>query len=122
MWSEDNPDAYLPRLRGYTARSGRSQNVPQTRYLQDVKSLIWQSLQLGYRLPTLFANKIRAKEASIYFNAENLASWSPLYKYTRDTNILNIYGSDRDLTSGTSGAENNYPTMASYTLGLSVTF
>ncbi len=122
MWSKDNPDAYLPRLRGYTARSGRAQNVPQTRYQQDVKSLIWQNLQVGYRLPTLLANKILAKEASIYFSAENLASWSPLYKYTRDTNILNIYGSDRDLTSGTSGGEYNYPTMASYTLGLSITF
>lgn len=118
-WTEDNPDAYLPRYAGYNTSI---RGTVQTRYLQNVAYLRMKNLQIGYTLPQGFSQKIGAQSLKVYFSGENLFCWSPLYKYTRDIDVANIYGSDRELTDGKSGDGYNYPFMKTFSLGLSVTF
>jgi len=46
IWSEDNPDAYFPRYRGYVAlQSSRELAVTQTRYLQNVAYIRLKNLR-----------------------------------------------------------------------------
>jgi hypothetical protein len=60
--------------------------------------------------------------ARVFLSGENLWAWSPLYRITRDLDVETIFGSDRVVTSGTSGNGYNYPIFKSFTMGLSLTF
>ncbi|WP_228411004.1 hypothetical protein [Chryseobacterium taklimakanense] len=45
-----------------------------------------------------------------------------MYKRTKDTDVTSIYGSDRDLSGGTSGDGYNYPMLRNMALGLNINF
>ena len=60
--------------------------------------------------------------ASIYFSGENLLTFSPLHKITRDIDVENIGDSDQDLADSNQGDGLNYPMLKSYSFGLSITF
>lgn len=123
IWTEENTDAYFPRYRGYVAMTSGGELVQkQTRYLQNVAYFRLQNLQLGYSIPQSFVSKLKIQAARVYLSGENLWSWSPLYKRTKSLDVESIYGSDMDLTSGTSGNGWNYPRLRTFSLGLSVTF
>ncbi len=115
---EGNFDAYLPRLVGYSQLNDH----PNNRYLQNVAYIRLRNIQLGYTFPENIASKIGASDLKVYLSGENLWTWSPLYKWTKDTDVTNIYGSDRDLSGGTSGDGYNYPMMKAVSFGLSVNF
>ncbi|HBG41270.1 MAG TPA: SusC/RagA family protein [Porphyromonadaceae bacterium] len=117
-WTEQNTGAYLPRYAGYNS----SIRTAQTRYLQNVAYVRLKNLQFGYNLPSSVVSPLNIQQARIYFSGENVWSWSPLYKHTRDLDVANIDGSDRDLTNGGSGDGNNYPLMKSFSFGVSLTF
>lgn len=120
-WTEDNPDAYLPRYAGYYAPFYKGTNNANTRYLMDVSYIRLKNLQVGYTLPAKWTDAIRMKKVSIFFSGENLWTWSPMYKYTRDIDVTaNIYGTDSVLSSTGDGF--NYPTLRSYSFGLNITF
>ncbi len=119
IWSTDNPNAYLPRYVGYNATLKSYSN---DRYLQNVAYLRLKNLQLGYNLPQEIVSKIKMQNLRIYISGENLFCWSPLYKWTHDIDVANIYGSDTDLTSGSSGDGQNYPIMKTMSFGMSLTF
>ena len=130
-WHEDNMfrpelgnfDAYLPRLVGYIAQgTGRALQVPNDRYLQNAAYIRLRNLQVGYSLPKRLVSKFHANDLRLYVSAENLWTWSPMYKWTRDTDVTNIYGSDRDLSGGTSGDGYNYPMLKTISMGLTVNF
>lgn len=130
-WHEDNMfreelgnfDAYLPRLVGYIAQgSGRALNLPNDRFLQNASYIRLRNIQLGYALPKQLISKIHANDVRVYVSAENLWTWSPMYKWTRDTDVTNIYGSDRDLSSGRSGDGYNYPMLKALSAGLTINF
>jgi TonB-linked SusC/RagA family outer membrane protein len=80
VWSEDNPNAYFPRPRGYQAYSGGALGEVNDRYLQDISFLRFKNLTVGYTLPVAkkYFDKIR-----IYASGENLWYWSPLKKYSK---------------------------------------
>ena len=80
-----------------------------------------KNLQIGYSLPKSVISKIGLQGLSFYLSGENLFTWSPLYKYTKDINVSNIGMSDTDL-SNSRGDAYNYPMMTSYTLGINITF
>ena len=135
IWSEDNPDAYFPRLRGYVAlQSSRELAVVQTRYLQNVAYVRLKDLRIGYQLPVNWISKARIKNAQLYLSGVNLWSWSPLYKHQNSFDVANIYGEDQDSEAATripggiqggisNGAQTyNYPTLKGVSFGLSVTF
>ena len=93
------------------------------RHLQNIAYLRLKNLQVGYSFSRQWISKARVENLRIYVSGENLFSWSPLYKHTRDYDITNTSsGSDPDLTSGTSGDNYTYPLMKSVTLGISITF
>jgi TonB-linked SusC/RagA family outer membrane protein len=131
IWSEDNPDAYFPRYRGYVALQGtRELSVVQTRYLQNVAYIRLKNLQVGYNFPKAWVNKAKMQSARIYVSAENLCSWSPLYKHTKNIDVASIYGEDTEAKASASnnsiisngGQSYSYPLLKSISLGLSVTF
>ena len=134
IWSEDNPDTYFPRYRGYAALKNTSElAVVQSRYLQNVAYIRLKNLQIGYNLPSALTSRIKMQAARIYLSAENIWAWSPLYKHTKNFDVANIYGEDSEAKSAAlNGGKNsiianggqpyNYPTLKSISLGLSVTF
>ena len=130
-WQQDNMfreelgnfDAYLPRLVGYISQgSGRALQVANDRFMQNVGYIRLRNLQVGYTIPERITSKIHARDLKVYVSGENLWTWSPLYKWTRDTDVTSIYGSDRDLGGGSSGDGYNYPMLKSVSVGLSLNF
>lgn len=132
-WQQDNMyreelgnfDAYLPRLVGYVAQgTGRALQVANDRYMQNVGYIRLRNLQIGYTIPERISSKIHARDLKVYLSGENIWTWSPLYKWTRDTDVTSIYGSDRDLSNGagTAGDGYNYPMLKSVSIGLSLNF
>lgn len=124
-----NFDAYLPLLSGYTASSGSRQlGMPNDRYLQNVAYIRLKTLNFGYTLPASIASKIQSNDIKIYLSGENLWTWSPLYKVTRDTDVTNIWGAGTQLTgldsdnTRTDGDGYNYPTLRALSVGLSINF
>jgi len=119
-----NFDAYLPRLVGYIARgSNVVLSTPNDRYLQNAAYVRLRNVQVGYALPPKVAYRMRASTLKLYMSAENIWTWSPMYKWTRDTDVTNIYGSDRDLDEeGRAGDGYNYPMLKAVSFGLMVGF
>lgn len=125
MYREElgNYDAYLPRLVGYIAQgSNKALTTPNDRYLQNVGYIRLRNLQVGYTLPQQVVSKIHASSIRVYLSGENLWTWSPLYKWTKDTDVTSIFGSDRDLSGGTSGDGYNFPMLRSVSLGVNINF
>jgi hypothetical protein len=70
--------------------------------------------------------------ARIYVSGENLWSWTPFYRITKDLDVENIRRSDvitnppastsTDPNNNNSGNGNNYPILKTVTFGLSMTF
>ena len=120
MWTPETPDAYMPLLAGYDPLFYNAAGT-NTRYMQDVSYIRLKNLQVGYNLPTKWISKIGLKKAAIYFSGENLWTWSPMYKMTRNIDVTaNIYGKDQEM--GSSGDGYNYPSLKSYSIGLNLTF
>lgn len=134
IWSEENPNTYFPRYRGYVAlQSTRELSVVQSRYLQNVAYVRLKNLQIGYNLPKTILPSAKMQAARIYLSAENLWSWSPLYKRTKNFDVANIYGEDSDARSaaasggtnsiiGNGGQSYNYPVLKTISIGVSLTF
>jgi hypothetical protein len=81
-------------------------------------------LQAGYSLPADWASKISMRSVHIFLSAENPASWSPLYKRTKDFDVMTATSkTDSDLDSSyNQGEGNSYPLMKSLSLGVSLMF
>jgi len=123
IWSEQNPDTYFPRYRGYVAQNGSGElAAKQSKYLQNAAYIRLKNVQLGYNLPKAFINRAKLSAARVYLSAENLWAYSPMFKVTKDLDPESIGRSDTVTDSGNSGNGNNYPILKSFTLGLSVTF
>ena len=123
IWSTSNPNAYFPRYRGYVAQNGAGElYTAQTKYLQNVAYIRLKNIQVGYNLPAGIVQKIKLTGARFYITGENLWTYSPLYKLTRNIDVENIGKSDVILTGTTNnGNGNNYPILKSVTVGLSLT-
>jgi hypothetical protein len=123
-WTPENPDALLPRYVSRLAnRNGGILREAQTRYIMNVAYLRLKNIQLGYNLPRNFISRIRATNARVYVSAENIWTWSPLYKITKDLDPENTGVSDQVFSpGGNAGDGYNYPMLKSVTFGLSITF
>lgn len=119
-WTPDNLDAFLPRYSGYSAIAW--QGKPIDRYVMDISYLRFKNAQIGYTFPKKLLSKAKIGELSVYLSAENIWTWSPFYKYSRDYDIITVcYGSDDD-TGGDQGDGFNYPTMRTLSFGLTIAF
>lgn len=135
VWTEDNPDGYWPRYRGYIAhQANRVLHLAQTKYLQNVAYIRLKNIQVGYSLPKAWISKIHMNSCRIFMSAENLWSWSPLYKHTKQFDVESINGEDSETLElisaglysspimGDGGSNYSYPILKSVTFGLSVNF
>lgn len=125
IWSEEHPDAFLPRYTSRLAQGNeqRMLNAKQTRYVMNAAYVRLKNVHLGYDLPQRFLAPLGMRAGTIYVSAENLWTYSPLYKTADNVDVENITTqSDRLLTSGTSGDGYNYPMMKSFVTGVTLTF
>jgi TonB-linked SusC/RagA family outer membrane protein len=121
-WSEDNPEAFLPRKSGYQALgSGRRMGVPQTRYLMNGARVRLKNLQVGYEIPRRLIGSFGARSASLYFSGDNLWQWGPVLDKVRNIDIQREQSAD-DVFHGGGAPGHNYPFLTSYTLGVNLTF
>jgi len=96
-WSEDNPNAYWPRLRGSLAVSGRGTlRAANDRYLQKARYCRLKNISLGYTLPQQITRKAHIEKLRIYVSGENLFFWSPLKKYAKNYDPEMITAGDAD--------------------------
>ncbi len=114
IWSEDNPDSYLPRPRGYVALgSNRELTVPSDRYLQDISYCRLKNLTVGYTLPEKLTDRIGAGPIRFYFSGENLHYWSPFKEHSRYI--------DPEMAQ-TNSTNKIYPWQKSFMFGIDITF
>lgn len=117
-WTEENTNAYFPRYAGYNQSL---KQTTQSRYLQNAAYLRLKNLQVGYNFPKSMISKLGLQGLRAGLSAENLYTWSPLYKNTKDIDVANIGSSDPDIATG-HGDGFNYPTMRSFSFNLSINF
>ena len=112
-WSEENPDAYFPRPRGYVAISGTNRELTAVndRYLQDIRYCRLKNLTIGYTLPKKWTRKVLIDNLRIYFTGENLATWSPIRSDYIDPEMAAMNDEMR-----------TYPWQKTYMFGVDVTF
>lgn len=121
-WTEENPDAYWPRFRGYTALgTNRSLGAPQTRYLQDASYLRLKNITLDYTLPEAWVEKVGLGNVMIYISGQNLLTFSGLYKHTDNFDPEVIENPAGDMTNS-HGQGDAYPMLKTYTIGLNLSF
>lgn len=112
IWSEDNPNAYYPRPRGYVALgSNRELTVPTDRYLQNIAYCRLKSLNVGYTLPKKLLSQAGIEDVRIYFSGENLAKWSGIHSDYIDPEMAQTNTTNRI-----------YPWQKSYMFGIDLTF
>lgn len=103
-WTEDNPNAFWPRLYQYKGDTFNSK--PADRWIQDASYLRLKNLTLGYTIPV---SKKYMEKLRVYITGQDLFEI---------TNMLSVMDPE---------AENNatralYPFFRSWTIGLNVTF
>lgn len=122
QWSETNPDGYFPRLRGYLATSTNGVlRMPNTRYLQNAAYVRLKNLSFGYEFPSAWLEKAKINKLSVYFSGQNLWTWSPIHKITKNIDPEVISGSDTEIASD-KGDSNAYPMLKNFTLGVTIGF
>jgi TonB-linked SusC/RagA family outer membrane protein len=113
IWTPENPNAYFPVLRGYTALNGGGDlNAYNDRYVQNVGYLRLKNVVIGYTLPESLTKKIRIPRARIYVSGENLLTYTPLRSKYIDPEQF-----DGDGTNG-----RTYPMSKTVSAGLNLTF
>lgn len=116
-WTEDNPNGYFPRYAGYNESI---KATPQTRYLQNIAYIRMKNIQIGYNFPKAVTSKLKISSLRAGLSGENLWTWSPLYKKTKDLDVGNLMKSDPDISDSNSGDGFNYPVMKSISFNLSI--
>ena len=106
-WTEENPNGYFPRMKGYVAEYTEAA-LTQTKYKQNAAYIRLKNLTLGYTLPATLTQKAGLSRVRLYFSGDNLFYISGLYKH---------YNIDPEGLGG-----QMYPLQRSYSFGLNVTF
>ena len=127
-WSEQNPDAYFPRPRAYSANQPTAPlGQINDKYLQNIRYLRLKNLTAGYTLPQKFTGKIGVEKVRLYFTGENLAYWSPLKKVTAYIDPENAFNRGTSVTNRSTVDRNSdnsglYPWQKTFMFGIDITF
>lgn len=127
VWTEENQnyDAYWPRYRAYLASSAnRSMTTVNDRYLQNAAYVRLKNLQLDYSFTKNVCDVLHVSGLRIYIAGDNLFTWSPMFKVTRNFDPEGTNPGDTDFrsTAGSDGDGYGYPMHASYTFGININF
>ncbi len=111
----DSPDGF----RRLQYRSN-ARNVESTRFLQKGDFLRLKNLQLGYRFPAEFAQKLRLRQLRVYVTGQNLLTFTKFRGW--DPEVFRSGGSGRDVVGNLSpGVTNNdLPQVRTFLFGLNV--
>ncbi|WP_161596697.1 TonB-dependent receptor [Chitinophaga vietnamensis] len=77
-WTPANTNGYFPKFY-MSGENGKNTQV-QTRYLQNAAYMRIKSVQLGYTLPASLLSRARIQRLRLYFDVENLATFTKLIK------------------------------------------
>ena len=122
-WTPERPDALLPRYVSRLAnRAGGILREAQTRYIFDISYIRLKNVQFGYNLPSSVLRKLRSSNARVFVSAENILTWTPLYRITHDIDPENTGPSDQLFTTSNAGDAYNYPMMKGVTFGITIGF
>ncbi len=112
IWTEENPDAYFPRPRGYTALdTNRELGVTNDKYLQNAGYCRLKSLTVGYTLPQKWTKKAKINQVRVYFSGENLVTWHSIHSDYIDPEMAVAGGEQRI-----------YPWQKTFMFGIDLTF
>ncbi len=127
VWTEENPDAYFPRARGYSSTGGELKLI-NNRYLQNIRYLRFKNLTVGYTIPEKLTQFIHVDKVRFYFSGENLAYWSPIKKHTKYLDPESAYRRKTDV-DGNGVYKNSdasdaaaYPWQKTLMFGIDITF
>lgn len=118
-WAEDNPDAYFPRPRSYSATGGELARV-NSRYLQNIRYLRFKNLTVGYTIPEKLTQKIHVDKIRVYFTGENLCYWSPIKKHSKYIDPESAFRRDNDNNSAQDHM--SYPWPKTMMFGIDIQF
>lgn len=107
-WSDSDPNNFnvtYPRLR---PTSHNHNNAANTFWVRDASFLRFKNLEVSYKLPKTFAQKLGMENARVYLMGNNLCVWDKLKMW------------DPEFGSAKSGAA--YPLTRTFSLGLDITF
>ena len=114
IWSEENPDSFFPRPRGYIAmKDGRALGTVNDKYLQNVGYCRLKNLTFGYTVPEKVLKKAKLSQLRVYFSGENLAYASQLTKGSR------YVDPEQAMTDGNLSV---YPWQKTFMFGIDLTF
>lgn len=122
-WTVDNPNpnSYFPRYRGPMTAGGRELGYPVDRYLQKVSFVRLKDLTIGYNIPKQLIAKAHITNMKVFVSGQNLWTYSPMFKLTRDIDPEVIENSDPEIRDDM-GDGAAYPMLKTFTLGLNLTF
>ncbi|MNX96391.1 TonB dependent receptor [compost metagenome] len=111
-WTKENPNpnAFYPRLTPGTINENYTRS---THWIANGRYIRLKTLQLNYKLPKSFVNRVKLKNADIFFSGVNLLTFSPFKLWDAELGD----GSDAAYPGGA-----KYPNTAIYSLGINVNF
>ncbi|MFV0432059.1 MAG: SusC/RagA family TonB-linked outer membrane protein, partial [Alphaproteobacteria bacterium] len=112
VWSEDNQDAYFPRLMAYIALNSNNElRATNNKYLQDLAYLRLKNLTISYTIPKSISTKVKIQRFRVFASGENLFTWTKL-----ETDYI-----DPEQAIASSNAR-VYPFSKTYSIGFDITF
>ena len=109
----DNPDpnAYWPLYKG-NLFYGERMNQTQTRFLQNAAYIRLKDLTISYSLNNELVEKLKAKSIKISLSGQNIWTYSPIFKITKDMDPEQLDG----------GWGTYYPMLKTYSVGINLIF
>ena len=118
FWTPTNTDARWPRLTDISDPSNQNNyRMGSDLYMFDGSYLRLKNIQLGYTLPERISMKFGVKRFKIYFNAQNLLTFSNCSFIDPESSE---FGSN--MNSGGANSGRNYPNLRYFGAGLNITF
>jgi len=109
-WTSDNPNAYFPAIRAYSAEDNYQQlGIPNKRYMQNGAYMRVKNLTLGYTLPESALQRIKLRKVRFFLSAENVFEISHI-KVRLDPESIGTGNS----------AQAAYPFQRTFTFGLNL--
>ncbi len=104
-WTPDNPNASYPRLT--LSSASRNHGQVNSFFMEDASYIKMRNMQFGYNIPDNTMRKLGIDKCRVYINADNLFT------------ITSFRGFDPETPWGEG---NIYPMVATYSVGLNLTF
>ncbi|MCF3108836.1 TonB-dependent receptor [Niabella sp. CC-SYL272] len=111
-WTPENPNAYFPAIRAYTAEDAMSPlAIPNKKYMQNGAYMRVKNVTLGYTLPSAVLTRLKLDKVRFYISAENIFEISH----------LKVKLDPESIGEG-NRAQAAYPFQRTYSFGLNLNF